>query len=194
MSTVASLVSSLAIFTVTVAVGAVSRLTSNVSVVSSSLVDTAVSDTFSPAVSSSRMVSVTAAGVTVPPPEDVADTVTFFSSGPSMSLSAAVMVTDCSAGAAAAVLEVWPIGIVSVVAFSMKSPDTAGLTAAADTVTVTAAAAGFSSVAVTVDTLLAGAPCAAWSLSSIAIGVSTSVGAMLVSSVSTQTFSVRSRK
>ena len=76
------------------------------------------------------------------PPDTVADTVTVLSAA-STSLSTAVNVTG-------PVLVVEPAAIVSVAPLCVKSPDTAGDTAAADTVTVTASLDTPLSIAVTV--------------------------------------------
>ena len=75
------------------------------------------------------------------PPETVAETVTCLS-GASTSLSTAVIVT-------VPVLVVAPAAMVSVVPACVKSPDTAGETAAADTVSVTASLDSVLRVAVT---------------------------------------------
>ena len=92
--------------------------------------------------SSSTMVSVFAAGTAIPcPPEAVADTVTVLS-GASMLLSTAARVTT-------PVLVRLPAAMVSALPACVKSPATAGDTAAADTVSVTAALEARSSVAVT---------------------------------------------
>ena len=92
------------------------------------------------------MVSVASDGAAAPsPPATVAETVTDLS-GASVALSTAATVT-------VPVLVVEPIAMVSVFALDRpKSPDTAGDTAAADTVTVVASLAALSSVAVTVAT------------------------------------------
>ena len=92
------------------------------------------------------MVSVASDGAAAPlPPTAVAETVTALS-GASVALSTGVIVT-------VPVLVVEPAKMFSVVAvLSEKSPDTAGDTAAADTVTVVASLAALSSVAVTVAT------------------------------------------
>ena len=93
--------------------------------------------------SSSVMVSVWSEGFETPPPLAVADTVTVLVAAET-ELSTAVIVT-------VPVLVVEPAAIVSVVFVDkLKSPDTAGLTAVAETVTVTAALDVPDSVAVTV--------------------------------------------
>ena len=96
--------------------------------------------------SSSRIVSVASGGSTAPRvPDAVPETVTVLS-GASVALPTAVTVTVPA-------LVVSPAAMVSVVALdSAKSPAIAGATGAADTVSVTAAAEGFESVAVTVAT------------------------------------------
>ena len=89
------------------------------------------------------MVSVWFEGFETPPPLAVADTVTVLFAA-STELSTAVIVT-------VPLLEVLPAEIVSVLLVDkLKSPDTAGLTALAETVTVTAALDAEDSVAVTV--------------------------------------------
>ena len=94
-------------------------------------------------VSSSVMVSVLLAGLDTPPPLDEPDTVTVLSAASTL-LSTAVIIT-------VPVLDVEPAAIDSVLFVDrLKSPDTAGLTALAETVTVTAAVAAEDSVAVTV--------------------------------------------
>ena len=99
--------------------------------------------------SSSVIVNVTSEGAATPLPPDiaVAETVTDLS-GASTELSFAVTVTT-------PVLAVEPAAIVNVSALdNEKSPDAAGDTAAASTVTVTASLDAHESVAVTVDTPL----------------------------------------
>ena len=93
--------------------------------------------------SSSVMVSVWLAGFDTPPPLTVPETVTALS-GASTSLSTAVIVT-------VPVLVISPAAIVSILLVErLKSPGTAGDTAAADTVTVTSSLEAALSVAVTV--------------------------------------------
>ena len=122
--------------------------------------------------SSSSMVSVTDAGFADvepdTPPEVVPDTVTSLSPSDVM-LSTAVTVT-------VPVLAVEPAANVSVVAeLRVKSSAAAFVPAAASTSTVICSAEAWLSVAVTVDTLVAGSPDPAWLFSSIIDGVSTSV-------------------
>ena len=117
--------------------------------------------------SSSVMVSVWFEGFDTPPPLAVADIVTVLF-GASTELPTAVIVT-------APVLAVAPDAIVRTLFVDiLKSPDTAGLTAVAETVTVTAAVAAVDSVAVTVLTP---------PLSDIEDGVNTSVNTCASSSV-----------
>ena len=117
--------------------------------------------------SSSVMVSVWFEGFDTPPPLAVADTVTVLF-GASTELPTAVIVT-------APVLAVAPDAIVrTLFVDTLKSPATAGLTAVAETVTVTAALAAVDSVAVTVLTP---------PLSEIEDGVNTSVNTCASSSV-----------
>ena len=93
--------------------------------------------------SSSVMVSVWSEGFDTPPPLAEPDTVTVLFAASTV-LSTAVTVT-------VPLLAVLPAAIVSVLlADKLKSPDTAGLTALAETVTVTAALDAEDSVAVTV--------------------------------------------
>ena len=130
---------------VTVWLGLPVRRTVNVSVPPASVVtvEPPLSTTIIPP-SSSVTVSV-ASGGAFTSPLAVPDTVMLLS-GASVALSTAVTVT-------VPVLVVEPDAIVSVVALdSMKSPDAAGGAAAADTVTVVAALAVLSRVAVTVET------------------------------------------
>ena len=101
------------------------------------------SRTVAGAASSSVIVSVLDDGLDTPPPLAVPDTVTVLSAA-STELFTAVIVTVPA-------LAVWPAAIVSVLLVeSVKSPDNAGETAAADTVTVTCALDAADSVAVTV--------------------------------------------
>ena len=94
-------------------------------------------------VSSSVIVSVLSAGAATPfPPVTEPDTVTSLS-GASTALSTAVKVT-------VPVLVVWPAAIVSVVPLCLKSPDTAGGTGVAETVTVATSPDAALRVAVTV--------------------------------------------
>ena len=93
--------------------------------------------------SSSVIVSVASDGFATPPPLAIPDTVTSLF-GASTALFTAVIVT-------VPVLAIEPAAIVSVLLVeSVKSPETAGFTAAADTVTVTAALDAALRLAVTV--------------------------------------------
>ncbi len=127
--TVAASVSELDTAMVTFAVGSLVSTTVKLSVPPFSSTVTAVGDTVTPALSSSVMVSVKTDGSATPlPPLAAPETVTVLS-GASTALSTAVIVTT-------PVLVVAPAAIVSTLSeLSVKSPDTAGLTAAADTVT-----------------------------------------------------------
>ena len=117
--------------------------------------------------SSSVMVSVWFAGFDTPPPLAAPDTVTVLF-GASTLLFTAVIFTS-------PVLVFCPDAIVSVVFVDrLKSPDTAGLTALAETVIVTAAVAAVDSVAVTV---------LSPPFSEIEVGLSTSVNTCPSSSV-----------
>ena len=93
--------------------------------------------------SSSVMVSVLLAGFDTPPPLDVADTVTVLFGASTLLLTAVIVTVP--------VLAVLPAAIVrSLFVDRLKSLLVAGLTALAETVTVTAALAAVDSVAVTV--------------------------------------------
>ena len=148
--TVPSAVSELATSSSTSPVGSLSSFTVNVavppdSVVRSRLVVDVAGDTETPAVSSSLRVRVAADGCATPlPPAAVPDTVTDLFAA-STSLPFAVTATVPA-------LVVVPAARVRVVAvLRAKSPDTAGETAAAATVTVTASLDGPDKVAVTVE-------------------------------------------
>ena len=103
--------------------------------------------------SSSRIVNVASAGSVAPSPgapDAEPETVTLLCSA---SLSAASIALSTAVTVTVPVLVVSPAAIVNVSALdNVKSPDIAGGAAAADTVSVTAAAEGFESVAVTVET------------------------------------------
>ena len=148
--TVPSSVSELATPSTTFPVGSLSSSTANVavppdSVVTKRFVVDGGGDTEIPAASSSVRVRVTFGGFATPlPPAAVPETVTDLSAA-STSLGSAVTVT-------APVLAVEPAAIVSVFVLDrVKSPDTAGDTAAAATVTVTASLDAPDNRAVTVE-------------------------------------------